>query len=122
MRNIVTWTLSVILAVAFLGASIAKLTAQPMMVQSFASFGYPIWFMYVTAALELLGVVLILVPRAAVLGASLLGCIMLGAIYSHVSHGQAGMAVPAAVLLVLVVTVGWLRGSSRSSAHLSTTA
>jgi uncharacterized membrane protein YphA (DoxX/SURF4 family) len=112
MRKIVTWTLSILLAFAFFGAGLGKLTAQPMMVQEFALFGYPPWFMYVTGGLELLAMVLVLIPRTAAIGAGVVTCIMIGAVYSHLTHGQWLMSVGPLVLLVMAVVLGWLRGWS----------
>jgi len=116
MRNIVTWVLSVLLAVAFLGAGAAKLTGQPMMVAEFTTFGFPIWFMYVTGILEIIGAVLVLIPRLAFAGAALLVCVMVGALASHLTHGQAGMIAAPLVLLIIAIAVGTLRGWSRSAA------
>jgi putative oxidoreductase len=108
MRSFATWVLSIIVALAFLGAAFAKFTYQPSMVTLFQSFSYPLWFMYVTGSLEVAGAVLVLIPRFAIFGAGLLSAIMVGAISSHVSHGQAGAIVPL-ILLVPTILVGWLR-------------
>jgi len=110
VQKIATWTLSILLAFAFLGAGLAKVTAQPMMVQEFSLFGYPQWFMYVTGALELLGAILVLIPRTASIGAGVVVCIMIGALFSHLTHGQAGMVVGPLVLLLMAIALGWLRG------------
>jgi uncharacterized membrane protein YphA (DoxX/SURF4 family) len=115
MRNIVTWVLSVLLALAFFGAGLAKLTTQPMMVQEFTAFGFPLWFLYVTGTLEITGAVLVLVPRVSFIGAGLLICIMVGALLSHLTHGQAAMIGAPLVLLILAAVVGTLRGWGRGS-------
>jgi uncharacterized membrane protein YphA (DoxX/SURF4 family) len=110
MRNIVTWVLTVLLALAFLGAGGAKLTSQAMMVAEFNSFGYPLWFMYLTGVIEVVAAILLLVPRLAGLGAGLLICVMAGAIVSQIGHGQAAMIGAPVVLLILAAVVGSLRG------------
>ncbi len=114
MRKAVVWTLSILLALAFLGAGFAKLTGQPMMLAEFATFGYPVWFMYLTGLIEVACAVLVLVPRFAAIGATLLVCVMLGALYSHLTHGQSAMIGAPLVLLVLAAVVGWLRRSQRA--------
>ena len=111
--RIIAWMLAVMVAVAFLGAGSAKLTAQPMTVRMFADFGYPVWFMYFAGLLELVGVLLVLVPRLAGIGAALLAAIMLGAIVSHLAHGQAEMIVAPLGLLVIALALGTIRGWSR---------
>jgi len=110
MRNAVTWALSILLAFAFLGAGGSKLASHPMMIATFDSFGYPLWFMYVTGLIEIAGAVLVLFPRVAYIGAALLVCVMAGAIFSHLTHGQTAKVPLPLVLLVLAVAVGTLRG------------
>jgi putative oxidoreductase len=122
MRLLATWVLSLILALAFLGAAFAKFTAQPSMVTLFQSFNYPLWFMYVTGVLELAGAVFVLIPRFAVVGAGLLSAIMVGAIVSHLTHGQTGVIVVPLVLLALSMLVGRLRSRSGSKAVRPATA
>jgi uncharacterized membrane protein YphA (DoxX/SURF4 family) len=116
MRIIVTWVLSGLLALAFLGAGLAKLTSQPMMVQEFGLFGLPLWFMFFTGALEIVSAALVLVPRYAFIGAGLLACTMVCALFAHLTHGQAAMIGGPLVLLVLASIVGTLRGWGRTSA------
>jgi uncharacterized membrane protein YphA (DoxX/SURF4 family) len=108
-KTIASWVVAVLLALAFLGAGAAKLTTQPMMLQEFARFGYPTWFMYVTGILEVVGAIAVLVPRYAFYGAALLTCIMLGAIFSHLTHGQAAMIGAPVVLFVLALLLVTLR-------------
>jgi uncharacterized membrane protein YphA (DoxX/SURF4 family) len=115
MRKIVTWVLTVLLALAFVGAGLAKLTGAPMMVQEFTTFGLPLWFMYVTGSLELVAAVGLLVPRTAGFAAALIVCIMLGALLAHLTHGQVAMIGAPVVLLLIAIAVGTLRGWGVSS-------
>jgi putative oxidoreductase len=115
MRNIVTWVVSVLLALTFFGAGIAKLASAPMMVAEFSTFGLPLWFMYVTGILEISSAALVLVPRFAFIGAGLLVCTMACALFAHLTHGQAAMIGAPLVLLTLAAVVGTLRGWGRGS-------
>jgi uncharacterized membrane protein YphA (DoxX/SURF4 family) len=110
VRPIFTWTYTVLLTLAFVGAGAAKLTAQPVMVEQFSRFGYPLWFMYLTGAIEFGAALLVLVPRFAHIAAAALACVMAGAIYAHLTHGEAGMVLPPILLLILALAVGTLRG------------
>jgi uncharacterized membrane protein YphA (DoxX/SURF4 family) len=110
MRTITTWILSGLLALAFFAAGITKLAGLPMMVQEFQTLGLPIWFLYVTGLLEVIGASLVLVPRLAYAGAALLSCIMVGALIGHLTHGQAAMIGAPLFLLLLAIVVGTLRG------------
>ena len=66
------------------------------------------WFRYLTGLLEVTGAALLLVPRAAGLGAGLLVPVMLGAILTHLVVLHSSPAMPA-VLLVGVLFVAWGR-------------
>jgi uncharacterized membrane protein YphA (DoxX/SURF4 family) len=109
-NSIATSVVAVLLCLAFLAAGLAKLTSQPMMQQEFASFGYPLWFMFVTGTIEIVSAVLVVIPRTSRLGAALLMCVMAGALFSHLTHGQIAMIGVPLVLLVLAITAFQLRG------------
>lgn len=111
--SVITWTFTLLLAFAFVGDGLAKLGAQPVMVREFRAFGYPLWFMYLTGALEVVCALLVLFPRFAHVAAGLLACVMLGALYSDLAHGRLAMAVPPLLLFVLALAVGTLRGWGR---------
>jgi len=111
--SIITWTLTVLLTFAFAGDGLAKLLTQPVMVREFRSFGYPLWFMYVTGGIEVACGVLVLFPRCAHISAGILAGVMAGALYAHLTHGQSRLVVAPALLLVLALAVGTLRGWGR---------
>jgi uncharacterized membrane protein YphA (DoxX/SURF4 family) len=110
MKRIWLWILSAVLAVAFISAGAFKLSGAAMMVAEFTTFGYPLWFMDVTGALEIIAAVLVLIPRFRSLGAGIMACIMVGAFASHITHGQAMMTPPVIVLFALALTLGSLSG------------
>jgi putative oxidoreductase len=106
--NITCWALQGLAAFGFLAAGGSKLAAAPAMVEMFAKVGAGQWFRYLTGALEVIGAVALLVPRAAFYGAVLLAAVMIGAIVTHLAV-LGGSPIPALVLLVIVGTVAWLR-------------
>ena len=77
------WAIRLLLALAFGAAGAAKLAGVPQMVQVFEQIGVGQWFRYVTGVVEMLGVVLLLLPRTGFLAGLLLGATMLGAIATH---------------------------------------
>src|SRR4051812_18767092 len=83
--NVTCWVLQVLAAAAFLAAGASKLAAVPVMVEMFARLGVGQWFRFVTGALEVIGAVGLLVPRAAFYGALLLALVMVGAIVVHLA-------------------------------------
>lgn len=109
-QTIALWALTLLLAAAFAMAGFAKLSGAPQMVENFARWGLPGWFLLVTGAVELGAAVLLLAPRTAFYGSALLVPTMIGAALTHVVHGDPiAAAVPALVLLVLSAVVAWAR-------------
>jgi putative oxidoreductase len=106
--NLTIWGVQILTAFAFLAAGGSKLSGAPAMVDMFEKIGFGQWFRYVTGGLEVAGALLLLVPRTAAIGGGLLAAVMIGAVGTHLFL-IGGSPVPAAVLLVLAVTVGWTR-------------
>ena len=97
-----------LLTVVFLVAAGMKFAAVPFEVEGFTRFGYPLWFMYVVGALQLLGAVLLWIRGCVGLGAGLLAVLMVGAVGSHLLAGDpALMPLPAFVLLILLGGVAY---------------
>ena len=119
-RLIGSWIVAVLLCFVFVGAGTAKLAGSSMMIEEFRSFDYPLWFMDVTGALEVIGAVLVLVPGTARVGAALLACIMLGALATHLTHGQFAKVGPPIVLLALALGFLELRGGFRAPLYVRT--
>jgi uncharacterized membrane protein YphA (DoxX/SURF4 family) len=109
----ITWTLTVLLAFAFVGEGLAKLGAQPVMVQEAHALGIPAWLMYVTGAVEVAGAILVLFPRFAHVCAGIFAAIMVATLSADIAHGLTAMLVAPFLLLVLALAVGSLRGWGR---------
>ena len=109
-RLITLWTLSGLVALAFIGAGGNKLAGVPVMVEMFDKVGLGQWFRYFTALLEVAGAIGLLIPRYAFYAAVLLAMVMVGAIIAHVAV-LGGSPAPAAVLLVLSGIIAYLRRS-----------
>ncbi len=109
LRNkIVYWVFATLLAGAFGFAGFLKVFANPMEVELFTRFGYPLWFMYVIGAAELAGALGLIcgqfvdtrLPRAAAMG---LLVIMTGAIGSHLVYDSLFMMLPAVALSIFLL-------------------
>ena len=107
-RLITLWTLSGLVALAFLGAGGTKLAGVPVMVEMFNKVGLGQWFRYVTGLLEVAGAIGLLIPRYAFYAAVLLAMVMVGAIIAEVAVIGDSPA-PPAVLLVLSGIIAYLR-------------
>ena len=116
-REIVLRTLGTLLAAMFFAGAGMKFAAVPFEVNSFAHFGYAPWFMVVIGALELMGAVLLLVPRLSGFGAAAMAVIMVGAVASHLRASDGlGVATPALVTLILLVGLAVIRRGQFSAA------
>jgi uncharacterized membrane protein YphA (DoxX/SURF4 family) len=108
-KTVGLWILTALLAFAFLGAGGSKLAGAAPHPESFVRWGFPLWFMYVTGAIEVVAALLLLVPRTATLAAGLYVGTMVGAVLTHLKAGETGQIVAPLVLLGLAVVVGLAR-------------
>jgi putative oxidoreductase len=106
--NIALWVVQILLALAFVGAASGKLLGNPDMVGLFEAIGIGQWFRYLTGLLEVLGAILIVVPRTKFFGAALLSMVMVGAVITHLFILHNAPTAPA-VLLLLAGIVAWGR-------------
>ena len=119
LATIGLWLLQVLLALAFTLIGVAKF-GGPSWARHFARWGYPDGFYAVIGALEALGGLSLLVPRAAPGGAALLGAIMIGAAATHLVHGESARVVPPLLFLALVAVVGAARWRQRNRRRRTT--
>ncbi len=94
-RNYVTWALTILLAIAFLGAGFAKASGEPSMVEAFTHFGLPDWFRITIGVLEMLGGVLVVFPAFTGMSSFGLSIIMIGGIACHAMYDPITTAIPA---------------------------
>jgi len=101
-----TWALRAFLALAFAAAGTAKLAGAAPMVLIFDHIGIGQWFRYVTGAVEITGVVLLLLPSGGFFGGLLMAATMVCAVATHVLV-IGGNPVPAVVLAVVAAIVAY---------------
>ena len=102
------WAFQILAATQFFLTGLDKLSDAPGMVQLFATVGLGQWFRYATGTIEVVGAVLLLVPRMAALGAALLALTMVGALIAHFTVLPFPPVKPI-ILLVMMVFVFWAR-------------
>jgi putative oxidoreductase len=106
--NVGLWILQIGAAGMFLMVGFFKLSGDPQMVGLFDAIGFGQWFRYLTGSLEVLGAVLLLIPRLSGLGALLLAGAMLGAVATHL-FVVGGSPLPAIILLIVTGVIAWGR-------------
>lgn len=99
--------LRILLTLAFVGAGGAKLAGVAMMVTTFDQIGFGQGFRYFTGAVELVGTALLWLRGCQVIGATVLGGTMVGAVLTH-WFILGPSAVPAIVLGLLCAAVLYL--------------
>jgi uncharacterized membrane protein YphA (DoxX/SURF4 family) len=108
--NILAWTLTILLAIAFTFAGGPKLLSNPQMVREFAQVGLGQWFRYFTGLLELGGAIGLLVPRVRFWAALQIAFVMVGATIANLTVLHVPQAAGlTGVLLALALTLAWLR-------------
>jgi putative oxidoreductase len=108
-KTIALWIVSILIAALFLFAGLSKLLALDKAKQMFAQVGYAGWFATFIGVCETLGGIGVLIPRLAGLAAAGLSIIMIGAVYTVVSHHQSSQAVVPLVTLIVLIWVGYTR-------------
>jgi uncharacterized membrane protein YphA (DoxX/SURF4 family) len=113
MKKILKTSLWVLLAIFFLMAGGAKLLNSDAHAQDFANWGYPLWFLYMTAIIEIGGAIGLLIPAARLYATLLLSATMVGAAATHLRAGEMGAVPVPLVLLVLLILLVWTLRSSK---------
>src|SRR6266849_8388423 len=93
-RLITLWTLSGIVAMAFVFVGSGKLAGTAAMVELFDKVGLGQWFRYLTGLLEVGGGIGLLISRYAFYAAVLLAMVMVGAFIAHVTVLGSSPAAP----------------------------
>ncbi|MEM9532354.1 MAG: DoxX family protein [Pseudomonadota bacterium] len=104
----VAWVLSALLSVSFIMAGWPKLDPGETMIRRFENWGYSPQFAVLIGVLELLSGLLVLVPRTALFGGTLIVVLMVGAVYTHLSTGI-GSPLFAFIFIGAALMVAFLR-------------
>ena len=108
------WLLRGAVGFVFISVGCEKLAAVPgsMWFKLFAQIGWGQWFRDLTGVIQIVGGVLFVLPRTALIGMTMLACTMAGAIFFHVFVlGDPLSSVIPATLLVAIVAIGRRKGA-----------
>ena len=109
-KGIVLWIISGLLALAFVASGVVKLLDLETSRAGFEDFGLPAGLALFIGLCEIAGGIGLLIRRLAGLAALGLVIIMVGAVYSHVTHTPVAEALPAVILGLLSGFVVYSRG------------
>lgn len=105
------WALTILLAFFFINAGFRKISGNPATIGHFTAWGYRAWIVYLIAAVEFLGVLLMIFPKTTTIGTSMLVILMIGATYTLISHHVWKVAIFTTLALFLLLLLGYLRWS-----------
>lgn len=108
-KSVVMWILQVVLGILFVAVSFPKLRSQPAIVASFEQWSMPTGFHLVIGILEILFGSFLLVRRFAAYAAVGLIVIMLGAVFTHLTHAEYTRTYFPLVLIGLLTVIVYFR-------------
>jgi uncharacterized membrane protein YphA (DoxX/SURF4 family) len=111
------YSVSAFLMIVFVNAGWPKFSDSSGWARAFASWGFPVWFRLLVGGIEVLGGVLLLVPRTAIYAAAALAIIMLGAMGTHIAHGDPAAIHHEAAPLVLLGAVMYMHWRRKRAAR-----
>ena len=85
-RIAAAWVPAVLLVLIFVPQGWAKFSDTSGWATAFRGWGYPVWFRMAVGAIELSAAATLLWGRTAIVGATLIFSVMLGAIATHLMH------------------------------------
>jgi len=108
-KTIALWIIQIMVAGLFIMMGMGKLTGDPEVVANFTRWGMPDKMYLVIGFFEVLGAVGLLIPRLAGLAAVGLILIMGGAVFTHLTHHEMGMAIVPLMVLIFLGVIVYLR-------------
>ncbi len=114
--EISAWVTAAILFLLFVSSGYPKISPNQSMITRFLNWGYTKEFTQVIGVFELLGGILLIVPRISFYASLGLILLMFGAVYTHISTGIGSpwFAIITAILLASNAFLWYKRNSSRS--------
>lgn len=116
--TILIWLLSAFLTLVFINAGWSKFSEASHWTKAFAGWGFPVWFRHFVGVIEVVGGALLLIPGTAIYAAGALCIIMLGAMGTHIVHGDPAGVIREVVPLVLLSLVLYLRRRRKTSGQV----
>lgn len=120
MKNIFQTALNILLGMFFIMAGGKKLLGLPAQIDSFFRWGYPLWFLYLIGAIELVGGISLLIPQLRLFAILMLSVTMIGASITHFRAGEMAAVPVPIILLVLLLILAWMIGGFPGKTRLGT--
>jgi len=109
VKRAISWVVQILLAIFFVLAASGKLMSRPQWIEMFRNWGFPDKFYLVVGGLEVLGAVGLLIPRLTEYAAVGLIVLMIGAVATHLIHGEGLHVLRPLIFIVFLALVVYLR-------------
>lgn len=116
MKHKILSGLALLLGGYFVAIAVMGFIGAEPMVKTFEAIGIGQWFRYVTAACQLLGGAMLIVPRTRLFGAIFVVCVLIGAVIARIAFMHT-TPLPAVILLAVAVVVLWYAVTQRGKAQ-----
>ena len=120
VKIVALWTLQLFIGSMFVLVGVMKFV-DPSWVRNFSRWGYPDHFYMVVGVLEAVGGIALFVPRLTTYAALMLIAMMIGAVLTHLFHGEPHRITGPLVYLAVVALTGWLRRKSAGALRATAT-
>ena len=96
-----------LITLIFVASGSAKLLGLEFELAAFERWGYPLWFMYFTGVIEVVGGLTLWVKRLRLITSLGLNCVMIGAMATHLFNTEWPMLGAATVIFALTLVNTW---------------
>lgn len=118
MKNKILFVISFLFGLVFINSGLNKIFQyMPMpkdmpesMLKIVEAFGAIVWLMPLIAVVEIIGGVLVIIPKYRALGAVMLLPIMVGILLTHIFNAPSGLP----IALILVAVLAWIMIDNRA--------
>ncbi|WP_341900901.1 DoxX family protein [Fluviicola taffensis] len=118
MKNKILFVFSLLFGLMFINSGLNKIFQyMPMpkdmpenMMKVVEAFGAIIWLMPLIAVVEIIGGVLVIIPKYRALGAILIFPIMIGILLTHIFNAPSGLP----IALILLAVLAWIMIENRA--------
>jgi uncharacterized membrane protein YphA (DoxX/SURF4 family) len=99
--------------------ALPKLMSDPETVANFERWGLPGKMYLVIGTFEILGAIGLLIPKTSAFAAVGLIMIMMGALYTHLTHGEMLMAMMPVMVMMMLAFVAYVRNPLKKAIAVS---
>jgi len=114
LKNVITWILAGILALALFGAGITKLLGVEEQIKNLESWGYPLWFRFPIGLTEIALAIGLLIPGYRKITVYGIFIWTIAAVITHLQAGQSNMIAGPVFFSVVAAAVLFLTGKNKN--------